>query len=129
VWTAVWTAPLLLSGLFVLSAFFLAATLLAARLALLATRFLTRLLAAGCAIVLRITAGGLLATLINVFSALLHTLISFSVVCHTNLPLMFSKLMFEAIERRRWPSCKSINQPPCQGKMFEAASIFGNYEA
>jgi hypothetical protein len=67
----------------------LAALLLAACLiALLAARLLARLLAAGCAIVLRITAGSLLTTaLIDVFSALLHALVSFSIVCHIILPL------------------------------------------
>jgi hypothetical protein len=98
----VWTAPLLASCLFVLSAFFLTAALLlaAARLFLLvALRAIT-----GCAIVLRVASRRLLATTSAagyILTALLHTLISFSDVCHINPPLFFSLMrIFRAVRRR-----------------------------
>ena len=91
-----WTAPALASGFFVLSAFFLSAARLVSTLLttllLAAARLIATLLAtaAGRTVILRIASRGLLAaatTTTDVFTTLLHTLISFSVVCHVNPPL------------------------------------------
>jgi hypothetical protein len=59
-------------------------------LAILTALLLATLLAAGCAIILRITARCLLATAYT--GALFNTLISFSVVCHISPPLFLRSL-------------------------------------
>jgi hypothetical protein len=88
----VWTAPTLAFGFFVLSAFFLSAawlvSTLLATLMLAAAWLVSTLLAAGRTVILRVTTGRLLTTAAaaDVFTTLLHTLISFSVVCHVNPP-------------------------------------------
>ena len=76
-------APLLLSGLFVLAAFF-GATTIAAFAGIKSALFLVALLAARGAIVLRISSRRMLARAFT--GALFHTLIFLSVVCHTVPP-------------------------------------------
>ena len=88
-----WTAPLLASSLFVLSAFFITAavaTLAGVELATLLTVLLpAALLATGRTIILRITTRRMLSTALT--AALFHTLVPLSIVCHINPPDLFVK--------------------------------------
>lgn len=80
------TAPFLASGLFVLSAFFITAAV-AASAGVEITAVLSLLLAACGAIILWVTSRRVLTAAFA--SALLHALISLSIVCHMNPPDLF----------------------------------------